>query len=89
MVKVITLKEDLDESKMQDIITRILNNQKDIKDNIKYVTTYNGKVIKPKNQSQYLYHQLLETNTIVFAMGAAGTGKTYLAVAYAVNLFLF
>lgn len=86
MVKVITLKEELDESKMQDIITRILNNQKDIKDNVKYVTTYNGKVIKPKNQSQYLYHQLLETNTIVFAMGAAGTGKTYLAVAYAVNL---
>ena len=53
---------------------------------MKYVTTYNGKVIRPKNQSQLKYYKLLENNTIIFAMGAAGTGKTYLAVAYGVSM---
>jgi phosphate starvation-inducible PhoH-like protein len=71
---------------MQDIINRINNKQDEIKENIKFVTTYNGKIIRPKNKSQYDYYKLLENNTIVFALGAAGTGKTYLAVAYAVSM---
>ena len=71
---------------MQDIINRINNKQDEIKENIKFVTTYNGKIIRPKNKSQYDYYKLLENNTIVFALGAAGTGKTYLAVAYGVAM---
>ena len=86
MVSIIQKGNDLDEIAMQDIINRINNKQDEIKENIKFVTTYNGKIIRPKNKSQYDYYKLLENNTIVFALGAAGTGKTYLAVAYAVSM---
>ena len=86
MVSVIQKGDDLDEITMQDIINRINNKQDEIKENIKFVTTYNGKIIRPKNKSQYDYYKLLENNTIVFALGAAGTGKTYLAVAYGVAM---
>ena len=85
MVNVIKAEIELDEMKMQEIINNVLNKQ-EVDTSIKYVTTYNGKIIRPKNASQFLYHKLLEKNTIVFAMGAAGTGKTYLAVAYGVSL---
>ena len=86
MVSVIQKGDDLDEVAMQDIINRINNKQDEIKENIKFVTTYNGKIIRPKNKSQYDYYKLLENNTIVFALGAAGTGKTYLAVAFGVAM---
>lgn len=76
---------ELDEIKVQEIINSIINKQT-IDNSIKFVTTYNGKIIRPKNASQGLYYKLLEKSTIVFAMGAAGTGKTYLAVAYGINL---
>ena len=74
---------------MNDLLNIVDNNQKEIDEKVKFVTTYNGKVIRPKNQSQYQYYKLLEKNTIVFAMGAAGTGKTYLAVAFGINLLKF
>lgn len=45
-------------------------------------------VIKPKGQHQANYLQLMVRNTIVFAIGPAGTGKTYLAVAMAVDQFI-
>lgn len=85
MVNVIKADMELDEMKMQEIINRVINKQ-EIDGTIKYVTTYNGKIIRPKNVSQSNYYHLLEKSTIVFAMGAAGTGKTYLAVAYGVSL---
>ncbi|MFZ5518230.1 MAG: PhoH family protein [Candidatus Zhuqueibacterota bacterium] len=39
--------------------------------------------IKPKTEGQKLYYQSTLKNDIVFAIGPAGTGKTYLAVAIA------
>lgn len=48
------------------------------------VKDYNGKPIRPKNLSQYNYIQSVRKNDIVFGVGPAGTGKTYLAVAMAV-----
>ncbi len=44
-----------------------------------------GKVIKAKTIGQSKYIQSIANNTIVFGIGPAGTGKTYLAVAAAVN----
>jgi phosphate starvation-inducible PhoH-like protein len=41
--------------------------------------------IRPKTQTQIEYFQKVKTNDIVFAIGPAGTGKTYLAVAFAVT----
>lgn len=78
--------KELDFQEMQEIIQNVLNHENAIDEQVKFVTTYQGKVIRPKNKSQYQYYRLLEKNTIVFAMGAAGTGKTYLAVAYGVQL---
>ena len=86
MVNKILNKVELDIKVMQDILNLVSLGQEEVDEKVKFVTTYNGKIIRPKNQSQYAYYKLLEKNTIVFAMGAAGTGKTYLAVAYGVNM---
>lgn len=49
------------------------------------VYTRDGKKIVPKTIIQKRYLEKLEKSAIVFATGAAGSGKTYLAVAYAVS----
>lgn len=45
----------------------------------------NGKVIRAKTQNQKKMVQVSEKNDIIFAIGPAGTGKTYTAVALAVR----
>lgn len=47
--------------------------------------TSRGKPIKCKTVGQKKYVNLMKKNTITFGVGPAGTGKTYLAVAIAVN----
>ena len=49
--------------------------------------TSRGKPVKPKTLGQKNYIEAIKNNTIVFGVGPAGTGKTYLAVAMAVNSF--
>ena len=49
--------------------------------------TTSGKPIKPKTLGQKKYIDKISNNTIVFGVGPAGTGKTYLAVAMAVKAF--
>ena len=49
--------------------------------------TAKGKPIKPKTLGQKQYVEAIRKNTITIAVGPAGTGKTYLAVAEAVNAF--
>ena len=49
--------------------------------------TSKGKPIKPKTLGQKKYVEAIKQNTIVLGVGPAGTGKTYLAVAMAVNAF--
>ncbi len=49
--------------------------------------TASGKVIKPKTLGQKKYIDAIRNNTITFGVGPAGTGKTYLAVAMAVNAY--
>ncbi|MEI7943887.1 MAG: PhoH family protein [Actinomycetes bacterium] len=44
-----------------------------------------GKTIRPKTLNQKHYVDAIDKNTIVFGIGPAGTGKTYLAVAKAVQ----
>lgn len=46
-----------------------------------------GKPIKPKTLGQKSYCSAIKDNTITMGIGPAGTGKTYLAVAMAVNFF--
>jgi len=48
--------------------------------------TISGKPIAPKTMGQMEFVKAMEKKDIVFAIGPAGTGKTYLAVVYAVEL---
>lgn len=41
--------------------------------------------VKPKTPTQLEYFNAIQENEIVFAIGPAGTGKTYLAVAFAIS----
>jgi len=49
--------------------------------------TISGKSIKPKTLGQKQYVDAIRKNIIVFCMGPAGTGKTYLAMALAITAF--
>lgn len=49
--------------------------------------TINGKPVKPKTIGQKKYVDEIRKKMIVFGMGPAGTGKTYLAMAMAITAF--
>ena len=49
------------------------------------ILTSRGKSIRPKTLGQKEYVDAIDENTIVFGIGPAGTGKTYLAMAKAVQ----
>lgn len=49
------------------------------------LTGVNGKPVYAKTQAQIKYLKALDKNALVFGIGPAGTGKTYLAVLYAVK----
>lgn len=49
--------------------------------------TVQGKPIKPKTAGQKQYIDLIRKKMIVFGVGPAGTGKTYLAMAMAIDAF--
>ena len=49
--------------------------------------TINGKPIKPKTLGQKQYVDAIRKKMIVFGLGPAGTGKTYLAMAMAITAF--
>jgi phosphate starvation-inducible PhoH-like protein len=52
------------------------------------VLSVRGRSIKPKTVGQKKYVDAIRSNTIVFGIGPAGTGKTYLAMAVAVQALL-
>ncbi|SCW99975.1 phosphate starvation-inducible protein PhoH [Lachnospiraceae bacterium YSD2013] len=49
--------------------------------------TVSGKPIKPKTLGQKEYVEAMKKNMVVFGIGPAGTGKTYLAMALAITAF--
>ncbi len=49
--------------------------------------TMSGKPVKPKTLGQKQYVDAIRNNMIVFGLGPAGTGKTYLAMAMAITAF--
>ncbi len=56
-----------------------------VKDLFESVTVGRGKAVFPKSLGQKLYVDAIKSNSVVFGIGPAGTGKTYLAVALAVD----
>ena len=49
------------------------------------VSVGRGKMVRPKSLNQKIYLDAIRADTVVFAIGPAGTGKTYLAMALAVE----
>ncbi len=49
------------------------------------VLSHRGRTIRPKTLNQKRYVDAIDANTVVFGIGPAGTGKTYLAMAKAVQ----
>ena len=49
------------------------------------VLTAHGRTVRPKSLGQKAYTDAIETATVTFGIGPAGTGKTYLAMAKAVD----
>ena len=83
----INKKVDSDINLMQENLQmQILNDKKNIK-NINITKTIKLDVIG-KSKLQNLYLEILQKKQIIFAIGPAGTGKTFLAVAAAVSQLL-
>ena len=51
------------------------------------VVTARNRPVTPRNPAQHAYANAIKANDILFAIGPAGTGKTYLAMAMAVAAF--
>jgi phosphate starvation-inducible PhoH-like protein len=49
------------------------------------IATYRGKAVRAKTLGQKAYLETVRSNSITFGIGPAGTGKTYLAMALAVE----
>lgn len=93
------LSKMMDIAKLGETITRQnvqylvgLSNEKQIEKADEILTDYicltaKGKPIKNKTLGQKLYVDSIKKNDIVFGIGPAGTGKTFLAVAMAVTAF--
>ncbi|EAR12175.1 putative phosphate starvation-inducible PhoH-like protein [Polaribacter irgensii 23-P] len=78
----------LDENSIEQILTSTGNEEKSsASKNIKDVLVHgvNGKLIKPLTSNQRKMVTLMGKNDMLFAVGPAGTGKTYTAVALAVK----
>jgi len=50
------------------------------------VRTASGRTTRPRSPAQSAYLELMRTQPLVFGIGPAGTGKTYLAAAYAAHM---
>lgn len=78
----------LDDNSIERILTSTGNEEKTAASkNIKDVLVHGvgGKLIKPQTQNQRKMVTLMAKNDMLFAVGPAGTGKTYTAVALAVK----
>lgn len=74
VIYIAKLAKELDEKEIVDIYT----------DRVLITKTYNGKPIYAKTLNQKHYIKAINSNDLVFGIGPAGTGKTYVAVINAV-----
>jgi phosphate starvation-inducible PhoH-like protein len=88
LVKYFNKYNKLDENSIEQILTSNGNEEKSVaakfaKDVL--VHGVNGKLIRPQTENQRKMVTLIAKNDMLFAVGPAGTGKTYTAVALAVR----
>jgi len=86
LVKYFNRYNKLDENSIERILTSTGKEEESSK-NTKDVLVHgvSGKLIKPQTENQRKMVSLMKTNDMLFAVGPAGTGKTYTAVALAVK----
>jgi len=78
-------KLDIDEHTIRYIVETLEDEEiRSLENDIIFIT-HRGKQVKPKTLGQKRYISAIMNNTIVFGIGPAGTGKTYLAMAMAVH----
>lgn len=90
MVSIVAKGEKLDTQKINYVIALNENgiSYKESKINKDIICfTHKGKPLKPKTIGQKEYVNSIREKDIVFGIGPAGTGKTYIAVAMAINAF--
>jgi phosphate starvation-inducible PhoH-like protein len=73
----------LDASQVSEVIRRVTDNGN--AQSTPAIDIRNGRKIRPRTQGQAAYVQAIRTHDLVLCAGPAGTGKTYLAVATAVE----
>ena len=87
MIQTLSSRGDLNKKDVQQLITLSNSNTNksfdtnQISDSIIYFGK-NGSV-SPKTEGQHRYVKMVKNNDVVFSIGPAGTGKTYLSVAFA------
>ena len=91
LLEIINKGETLTTQNIDYVINMVQDNEDDkisrINDADCICVTSKGKPIKPKTLGQRHYVEAIQKNTITIGVGPAGTGKTYLAVALAVNSY--
>ena len=88
LIKYFNRYNKLDENSIERILTSNGKEEKSISaKNTKDVLVHgvSGKLIKPQTENQRKMVSLMQKNDMLFAVGPAGTGKTYTAVALAVK----
>ena len=75
---------EIDEDKIKDIKS-LLSLEIESSSQLDFFIQTKKRKIIPRSNNQKKYFELLDKNNIVFAIGPAGTGKTFLAVAKAVS----
>ncbi len=87
LLSVLRKGRSLEESDI-DYAVRIVDNDEELDllnlSDDEIVFTNRGKLVRPKTKGQKMYVDSVRNNTLVFGVGPAGTGKTYLAIALAV-----
>ncbi len=90
LIDIINSGEELDKQKIEYTISLFRKGEEnkinEMLDDIVCVTA-KGKFVKPKTLGQQKYIEAIKNHDLVFGIGPAGTGKSYLAVAMAVNAF--
>ena len=87
ILKSLSKGEVLTKQNIEFIIENIKENKNMLIDSFKdkVCTDFKNRLIYTKTFTQKLYSNAIDENTITFGVGMAGTGKTYIAVAKAVN----
>jgi phosphate starvation-inducible PhoH-like protein len=83
--------KDLERNDIKYLLNQVISNENFDSNDIQQsniLVSKTGKLIKPRNNTQYKYIKEVKGHDVSFAIGPAGTGKTYLAVAMGINEIL-